>query len=430
MPATAVHPIDGADVLALRQGDEAALERLFRSLYRPLLDEANAQAGVPGAGPRIVEGAFLRAWQMRGEFDRAESLDQFLTKAVHDIALREKSRRNALHRFEAHEKVRTNGQAAVADLSTEQAWQHLAGTLHAPVVDEAVAAQHRAEASRHEAAHHMAEITQRRGWRGPVIGFVVLAAISAIAIGTMSKKSSDFAIAKGLAAEDARVLRAMMGQRASVTLGDETQLLIGADSKVTVPPAFSPTLRGVKVEGTASFNVVKPAGPNIEPFQVRLGSIALIATGTIFDVRTDMGADILLRVREGTVQVKRGDRATDVATGRTVRIDSAGAVTDAEAPLAAAAFDWVSGTYTTPPGATLREVLPELRRWYRLDLVVTDSAILANPVNFSASLESSKDAITALEASAKVKFGYAKDNETMQLSPVPVVPAQGKRKGR
>jgi DNA-directed RNA polymerase specialized sigma24 family protein len=424
MPATALHPIDSADVLALRQGSEAAFERIFRALYRPLLDEANAQAGVPGAGARIVEGAFLRAWEARGEFDRAEVLDQFLTKAVHDIALREKTRRNALHRFEAHEHVKSNGHAAAPDLTTDQAWQHLTGTLHTPAVDPAVAAQHRAEASRHEAAHHMAEITQRRNWRAPAIGFVVLAAIAALGIGTMSKRSSDFAIAKGLAAEDARVLRAMMGQRASVTLGDETQLLIGADSKVTVPPAFSPTLRGVKVEGTASFTVTKPAGPNVEAFQVRLGQLALIATGTIFDVRTDLGADVLLRVREGTVQVKQGKASTDVATGRTVRIDSAGTVTDADAPLAAAAFDWVGGTFTTAPGATLREVLPELRRWYRLDLVVTDSAILANPASFSASLDSSKDAIAALEAGANVKFGYAKDNETMQLSPAPAATAK------
>jgi ferric-dicitrate binding protein FerR (iron transport regulator) len=54
----------------------------------------------------------------------------------------------------------------------------------------------------------------------------------------------------------------------------------------------------------------------------------------------------------------------------------------------------------------MREALQHLQRWYALGLVVRDSSILDRSVSMNVSLDSSRNAISALEQSANVKFGY------------------------
>jgi ferric-dicitrate binding protein FerR (iron transport regulator) len=54
----------------------------------------------------------------------------------------------------------------------------------------------------------------------------------------------------------------------------------------------------------------------------------------------------------------------------------------------------------------MREALNHLQRWYALGLVVRDSSIMDRAVTMNVSLDSSRTAISALEQSANVKFGY------------------------
>jgi ferric-dicitrate binding protein FerR (iron transport regulator) len=54
----------------------------------------------------------------------------------------------------------------------------------------------------------------------------------------------------------------------------------------------------------------------------------------------------------------------------------------------------------------LRDVLPQLKRWYGLDIKVVDLPLLDRPVSMQASLDSQMEAIKAIEKSANVKFGY------------------------
>ena len=66
MPGTAT--IDREVLLNLKLGDERALERLFRTSYPHLADRARAELDDPASAPRVVEGAFLRAWSERATF--------------------------------------------------------------------------------------------------------------------------------------------------------------------------------------------------------------------------------------------------------------------------------------------------------------------------------------------------------------------------
>jgi ferric-dicitrate binding protein FerR (iron transport regulator) len=427
MPATAAPFLQSPDVDAFRRGDERAFERIFRASYGRVIGVAREVSETPGSPSRVAEQTYLRAWHARDGFDRPEALEQFLSETAHEVAVREKARRGALHRFEAHEKV-TLAPSHAPEPTMDDVWTHIASGMHAAPLDEA-ALKHRDELIRHEAAVHMAQATQRKISKGTIAGVAVLGLGLAAALGFMTRGGNVYALNKALAADDVRELRAQTGQRANVTLGDETAVRIGSDSRIRVPAEFGNALRGVMLEGTASFNVTRASGTGVDPFEVRASGLRLVAKGSVFDVRTDFGPTLMLRVREGTVAVSGARTTSDVAAGRTVRVDSLGEVSDASSGDAGPAFSWVDGQFVTQAGATVGSVLPELKRWYRLTLEVTDSAVLANPVAFSASLESSKDAIAALETSGKVKFGYAKDGETMQLSPAPTV-APPKAKAR
>jgi ferric-dicitrate binding protein FerR (iron transport regulator) len=428
MPATIAPLIQLPDVDALRRGDEQAFERIFRAGYARVIGVAHEVSDIPGSAPRVAEQTFLRVWQSRESFDRVEALEQFLSETAHAVAVREKTRRSALHRFEAHEKV-TLAPSTAPEHTIDESWTLITSTMHAPPLDEAALRQ-RDDLIRHEAAVHMAQATQRKVSTGTIIGVTVLGLALAGALGMMTRGGDVYALSKALAADDVRDLGAQTGQRANVTLGDETKVLIGSDSHVRVPAQFGNDLRGVQLDGTASFTVTRASGTGVDPFEVRTGDVRLVAKGTVFDLRTDLGPGLLLRVREGTVAVEHKRSSSDVAAGRTVRVDSLGTVTDASSEVTGPAFAWVDGQFQTQRGATVGSVLPELKRWYRLTLDVTDSAVLSNPVSFSASLESSKEAIAALEQSGKVKFGYAKDGETMQLSPAPVVAAPIEKRRR
>jgi ferric-dicitrate binding protein FerR (iron transport regulator) len=69
------------------------------------------------------------------------------------------------------------------------------------------------------------------------------------------------------------------------------------------------------------------------------------------------------------------------------------------------ATSWNDKTLTIA-NRTLRDVLPQLKRWYGIDIKVVDLPLLDRPVSIQASLDSPKEAITAVEKSANVKFGY------------------------
>jgi hypothetical protein len=56
-------------------------------------------------------------------------------------------------------------------------------------------------------------------------------------------------------------------------------------------------------------------------------------------------------------------------------------------------------------------VMSEMARWYNLPVTTKDTALYSRPVTMAVALESKKDAIAALEESAKVKFSYDKDSK-------------------
>src|SRR3954469_698259 len=175
---------DAAIPLPLRTplADENALHDAFLAEYPTLTAEAKAELGSEAAAltPKVVEGAFVRAWDARARFRTPAELHQFLVEDVHHAAARALSRRAAAHRFAGHDAPQEKQAAHATDtVDIEQSWAHVMHALHGEPHSAQALAQ-AAALSRHEAAEHIAVIEKGVPvWKVVAIVAVVVAALGA-----------------------------------------------------------------------------------------------------------------------------------------------------------------------------------------------------------------------------------------------------------
>ncbi|MDQ3950938.1 MAG: FecR domain-containing protein [Gemmatimonadota bacterium] len=420
MPET-LPRIDQEVVTRIRHGDEQALERVFRDRFPALVQEASSQLDQPVGVPRVVEGAFRRAWEERATFQTPEALDGFLHTAVREGAARERKRLATLHRLEAGAHVHVPAHATSVP-TADEAWSHLVATLHAPPPDPTAAAHARA-VSRHDTAHHVAEIGKRRV---PVVAIAIGLVIAVLVGGPLwwaTRRGPEAAATRALTSPDVRVVSTLPGQQASVTLLDGSRAALGADSKLVIAPDFGATVRAAKLEGAAVFTV---APGNRHPFQVRAGNASVTASGTTFGLRAYPGdADVTVVAREGSVTVKAADGTRVIAAGQGLVVTTAGVIRDATAADLGRALSWTEDRLVIAD-RPLRDALREMSRWYGYDIKVRDSTLLNRPVNVTAGLQSPRDAVAALERSGGLKFDYEDEGRTMVLRDAAAKPAKTK----
>ena len=409
--STTVPPRDGdpSSASSLRSAlvDEEALRLAFLAEYPALAVEARADLGEEAAvlGPKVVEGAFVRAWDARERLRTPDQLHAFLVDDVHHAAARALSRRAGAHRVAGGgtgSAAHADHAARSAEVSPSESWGHI---LHAVrgeghsqhALDEAAAV------SRHDAAEHIAEVTRERSaWTMVGIGAAALAAVLAIGF-WVERAGVDANTARAVSSADARVITAPQAQVGIVTLDDGSKVHLAPDSKLTVPSAFGAKIRAVKLEGAAAFAVAK--GPATE-FRVYAGDVIVVARGTEFTVRNysaDSGVTVV--VTEGAVDLRQGSVVRAMAAGSAVVARPGTATRAASAGERDAADSWRTGVLSIT-NRPLRDVLPQLARWYGLNVTVLDKALLDRPVTLRASLDSSRQAIRGIEGSAGVEFGY------------------------
>jgi ferric-dicitrate binding protein FerR (iron transport regulator) len=401
--------------------DENALHAAFLVEYPTLAAEAKAELGAEAAAlsPKVVEGAFVRAWDARAKFQTPAQLHQFLIEDVHHAAARALSRRAAAHRFAGHDAHAAKQSAHPTDeINLEQSWAHVLHALHGEPHSPQALAQ-AAALSRHEAAEHIAVIERSVPvWKVvAVIAVVALGLFGAVTV--MNRLGADSKIAAAVNATDARLVTSLPAQVGVVTLDDGSTVRLAPESKLSIPKGFGPNLRAVKLEGAGTFSVAPGQSPT---FQVHGRDAVVVAKGTKFTVRSYENEDATtVVVQEGAVDVRHGELTTPLAAGAGLLIErgkAARAATSAEANEGAG---WETGTLVVA-NRPLRDVLPQLRRWYGLTVTVPNDSLLGRPVTLRASLDSSRQAIRGIEESTGLEFGYIGPN--MVFRPKEAAPAK------
>jgi transmembrane sensor len=404
-------PIDQDVLVGLRHGDDRSLEQLFRDRYPGLLQEATTQLDNPAGAPRVVERAFLRVWDEREKFESRQALDTFLHTAVRDNAARERKRMATLHRLEAGAHVNVTHHADAPPPTADEVWSHVKAALHTEAPEAHAAARAQAtHLQRHDAAEHVASIGKRKvPWTMLAVGAAV-ALLVATPLWWAEQSGTEAAANRALTSSNARVVSTVTGQQAAVTLLDGSRAALGADTKLVIAPDFGTTLRAIKVDGAALFTVA-PAQKH--PFYVRAGNATVTATGTTFGVHGFLGEPVVVGAKEGSVHVKSADAERDVTAPNGVVVTEKGEIRDATPAELDEALGWTDDQFAVA-NRPLRDALRRINRWYAIDIVVRDSALLTRPVSVKASLKASGDAIAALEKSGRLKFGY--EDKTMVLT--------------
>lgn len=190
----------------------------------------------------------------------------------------------------------------------------------------------------------------------------------------------------------ARVLRApelvsratTVGQRATLRLGDGSEVLLGPETELRFPARFRGRSREVVLRGSAYFDVSRDER---RPFIVRAAGTVTQVLGTRFIVRAYEGdADVEIAVAEGRVAVRRDSapemEAAVVTEGQLARVPETGAaevVRDADID---ALFGWTEGrvVFNDRP---LAQVVRELERWYGRRIRIAEPAVGARRVTLS-----------------------------------------------
>jgi ferric-dicitrate binding protein FerR (iron transport regulator) len=395
--------------------DAVSLEQYFRSHFSELATEAKSQLNdAVAAAPRVVESAFRHAWEERQRIFTPQDLDAFLHEEVRHGAAREKSRRASLHRHDAHGGSKTAATPhAAPPLDVDVSWTHLARTLHLVPEVGSDAEQESAALLRHDAAGHVAELGKSRSWKVPIAIGVVAAAVVIGAIYYVDRLGDEGAVTGALAASDARTHVAATAQLAKVTL----------ESKLIVPKQFGELMRAVKLEGEATFTVVPGQR---KPLEIRAGNTKTLVTGTVLTVRAfPSESSVVVALKEGSASVKVGDSVRVVGAGKAVFVKDK-AMREPTEPELLEATSWQEQKLTIA-NRQLRDVLPQLRRWYGLDIKVLDQPLLERMVTMQASLDSPKEAINGIQQSANVQFAWGADGKTMLFKDAP---AKAKKKLR
>ena len=174
------------------------------------------------------------------------------------------------------------------------------------------------------------------------------------------------------------------GTTTSVTLGDGTQVLLNANSRLSYDKDFTDKKREVTLVGEARFSVAKDAN---RPFIVRTEQIQTQVLGTVFDVKAypQTSADVTLY--EGKVEVSlNGNSPRLMQPGEQATISKEGKLQLAQA--SAEQGKWTEGEFAFD-NKELKSVMQEIGSWYNISVIFHSRPLLDERIYFNMNRKSS-----------------------------------------
>ena len=224
-------------------------------------------------------------------------------------------------------------------------------------------------------------VTVERGGasrRRPVIITAVFAAIAAGLVAAIVINRDETPASRST---QPSVYTTSTGQRDSIRLADGSRVLLGPESRLTVPSDFGSNARSVELQGDAYFDV---AHQESKPFTIRVANAIIEDVGTTFTVESDAGDGTTVSVMSGIVRLRPATAAADggavLSAGDRGVLTHTGEVRAEPRSVVPGDSAWTTGSLVFR-NATLARVAGELRRWYGLKLGVADSSLWSRTVN-------------------------------------------------
>ena len=379
-----------------------ALHKVFDAEFQNLLTQAKQELGdAVSLAPRVAEGAFVRAWDARDRLQTSDQLRQFLRDDVKAAAARALARRAAIATSDGGEQIslKTAEHAAASTaVDPRVSWSHVIAAIHLDPKT-AQAEKMTAEEMRAETADRL-EYATKSGISAKT-ALAIGAAIVIVAVaGVMwaNRMSSELAIATAMSSTNGRVTASPFGQIGEVTLQDGSKVTLAPDAKLFVPTVFNEKIRPVKVDGSAAFEVA--SGSNDFRAYVRNAIVTAKGTKFVTAVRWSDTA-VVVKTIEGSVDVRVDKGASrSVGAGQAVVVDKSGAIKDATTDEAEEAASWYETKTLTIVDRPLKDILPELLRWYNVDASVRDLSLLDHKATLRSALADGNLALAEVAKSA------------------------------
>ena len=198
------------------------------------------------------------------------------------------------------------------------------------------------------------------------------------------------------------------GTTTSVTLGDGTQVLLSANSRLTYDKDFTDKKREVTLVGEARFSVAKDAN---RPFIVRTEQIQTQVLGTVFDVKAYPQTPPDVTLYEGKVEVSlNGKSPRKMQPGEQATINKEGKLQLAQA--SADQGKWTEGEFAFD-NKKLIDVMIAIASWYNISVVCQHSHLLEERIYFRMSRKCTiEDIMDVLNDLGVAKF-IMKDKQIM-----------------
>lgn len=187
------------------------------------------------------------------------------------------------------------------------------------------------------------------------------------------------------------------GQRAEVSLRDGSRVLLSVDTRLRVARDYGVRERAVELDGEAYFVVRHDAR---RPMVVRTRRGIAEDLGTEFGVRAYRHEDdVEVIVRTGSVAMRRlhdtGPAALTLGPGDRGVIDARGQVSVTSNVPLDRYLSWTSGRLVFDDVA-LGDVIPQLERWYDLDIELSAVSLGNERITIALTTESPDEALSAV----------------------------------
>lgn len=200
------------------------------------------------------------------------------------------------------------------------------------------------------------------------------------------------------------------GQKASVTLTDGTVVVLNSESSLQYPEHFAGTARILYLKGEGYFRVAKDPS---RPFSVYTARTLTRVLGTVFDLKAYEHEPATLAVEEG--RVRFGDLnnlpPTIYTAGRWSQFDLNGALSTKM--INAADYTAWKENKLIFTGQTLAQIIPVLKRWYNVNIKMTNPAL--SELRFTGEFNNVSINFILDRMSFVMKFHYVLHQQTITI---------------